>query len=205
MARFGRCYWYSVVLALTVCMYYYVCIIRNRILPWPASSIPIHTAIHTSICIRSIHFHHWVQYQSILLFNGQKNELISLGTPKSDFSPLSTPFFWWRVIFSLSLQKQTPRRSLSVLYVCMVSQASHSIQSINHRQLRPCRWQLVCLTSSDNLMIPSHSGPFFFFLFSFIFFPFRQDSCPFYAKCRTTQKGQNWFIQNAPCNNTPAQ
>lgn len=102
----------------------------------------------------------------------------------------------------LSLLEQTPRRyDVCLSSVCMYGIPSitfNSIQSINHRQLRPCRWQLVCLTSSDNLMIPSHSGPFFSFFF--IFFPFRQNSSPFYANCRTTQKGQNWFIQNAPCN-----
>ena len=49
----------------------------------------------------------------------------------------------------------------------------NSIQSINHRQLRPCRWQLVCLTSCDNSMIPSHSGPFFFFFFHFSFLSVR--------------------------------
>ena len=154
---------------LYVCIIY-VCIIRNRILPWPASSMSIHTAIHTSICIQSIHIHHRVQYQSILLSNGQKNELISLGTLKSDFSPLSTPFFWWRVIFFLSRNKH-----LGVCTYCIPSITFNSIHPINHQQLRPCRWQLVCLTSSDNSMILSHSGPlFFFFSFSFIFFLFCQ-------------------------------
>ena len=112
----------------------------------------------------------WVQYQSILS-NGQKNELISLGTPKSDVSLLCPrPFFGgeWSSLF--------PGTNTSA-YVCMVSQASHSIQfnpiqPINHYQLRPCRGQLVCLTSSDDSMIPSHSGPFF--SFSFIFSLFRQ-------------------------------
>ena len=152
----------------------------------------IHTAIHTSICIQSIHIHHRVQYQSILLSNGQKNELISLGTLKSDFSPLSTPFFWWRVIFFLSRNKH-----LGVCTYCIPSITFNSIHPINHQQLRPCRWQLVCLTSSDNSMILSHSGPLFFFFFFFHFLSFLSNSSPFYAKCRTTQKGQNWFIQNA--------
>ena len=38
-------------------------------------------------------------------------------------SPLSTPFFWWRVIFSLS-----PGTNTSAYVLRMVSQASHSIQ-----------------------------------------------------------------------------
>ena len=106
---------------LYVCIIY-VCIIRNRILPWPASSMSIHTAIHTSICIQSIHIHHRVQYQSILLSNGQKNELISLGTLKSEFSLLCPRPFSGGEWSSFS-----PGTNTSA-YVLTVSQASHSIQ-----------------------------------------------------------------------------
>ena len=185
---------------LYVCIIY-VCIIRNRILPWPApQSMSIHTAIHTSICIQSIHIHHRVQYQSILLSNGQKNELISLGTLKSDFSPLSTPFFWWRVIFFLSRNKH-----LGVCTYCIPSITFNSIHPINHQQLRPCRWQLVCLTSSDNSMILSHSGPlFFFFLFlSFSFFSVKFE--PVLREMSHDPKGPKLVHTERPCNNTPTQ
>ena len=98
-----------------------------------------------------------------------ENELISLGTLKSEFSLLCPRPFSGGEWSSLSRNKHlgvcTPYGIPSITF--------NSIQSINHRQLRPCRWQLVCLTSCDNSMIPSHSGPFFFFFFHFSFLSVR--------------------------------